>query len=68
MGNLPIGAMITRGETHGRMTDAIASVGGNYLRSLPCLRQRKPDGERAARAEQLRTTVLDSLATRTRHP
>jgi two-component system sensor histidine kinase KdpD len=61
MGNLPIGAMITRGETHGRMTDAIASVVAITFDRYHAFANESRT-ESARQAEQLRTTVLDSLA------
>jgi two-component system sensor histidine kinase KdpD len=61
MGNLPIGALITRGETRGRMTDAIASVVAITFDRYHSFANESRT-ESARQAEQLRTTVLDSLA------
>jgi len=61
MGNLPIGAMILRGETHGRMADTIASVVAITFDRYHAFANESRT-ESARQAEQLRTTVLDSLA------
>lgn len=61
MGNLPIGAMILRGETSGKMATAIASVVAiTFDRYHSFANEGRT--ESARQAEQLRTTVLDSLA------
>lgn len=61
MGNLPIGAMILRGETRGRMADAIASVVAITFDRYHSFANESRT-ESARQTEQLRTTVLDSLA------
>ncbi len=61
MGNLPIGAMILRGETRERMASAIASVVAITFDRYHSLANESRT-ESARQAEQLRTTVLDSLA------
>jgi two-component system, OmpR family, sensor histidine kinase KdpD len=61
MGNLPIGAMILRGETRGRMASAIASVVAITFDRYHSFANESRT-ESARQAEQLRTTVLDSLA------
>ena len=61
MGNLPIGAMMMRGETRGRVASAIASIVAiTFDRYHSFANESKT--ESARQAEQLRTTVLDSLA------
>jgi two-component system sensor histidine kinase KdpD len=61
MGNLPIGALMMRGETHGRMASAIASVVAiTFDRYHSFANESRTESMR--QAEQLRTTVLDSLA------
>ena len=61
MGNLPIGAMMMRGETRGRLANAIASIVAiTFDRYHSFANESKT--ESARQAEQLRTTVLDSLA------
>jgi two-component system sensor histidine kinase KdpD len=61
MGNLPIGAMILRGETHGRLASAIASVVAITFDRYHSFANESRT-ESARQTEQLRTTVLDSLA------
>jgi len=61
LGNLPIGAMMMRGETHGRMASAIASVVAITFDRYHSFANESRT-ESARQAEQLRTTVLDSLA------
>jgi two-component system sensor histidine kinase KdpD len=61
MGNLPIGALLIRGETHGRMADTIAALIAISFDRYHALANESRI-ESARQAEQLRTTVLDSLA------
>jgi two-component system sensor histidine kinase KdpD len=61
MGNLPIGAMVLRGETRGRMANAIASVVAITFDRYHSFANESRT-ESARQTEQLRTTVLDSLA------
>lgn len=61
MGNLPIGALLLRGETHGRMADTIAALIAITFDRYHALANESRT-ESARQAEQLRTTVLDSLA------
>jgi two-component system sensor histidine kinase KdpD len=61
MGNLPVGAMMLRGETRDRMANAIASVVAITFDRYHSLANESRT-ESARQAEQLRTTVLDSLA------
>lgn len=61
MGNLPIGALILRGETRGRLADAIASVVAITFDRYHSFANESRT-ESARQTEQLRTTVLDSLA------
>jgi two-component system sensor histidine kinase KdpD len=61
LGNLPIGAMMLRGETRGRMANAIASVVAITFDRYHSLANESRT-ESARQTEQLRTTVLDSLA------
>ncbi len=61
MGNLPIGAMLLRGETHDRMASAIASVIAITFDRYHALANESRT-ESARQTELLRTTVLDSLA------
>jgi len=61
MGNLPIGAMLLRGETCGEMATAIASVVAITFDRYHALANESRT-EQARQTEQLRTTVLDSLA------
>lgn len=61
MGNLPIGALVLRGEPGGLTTDAIASlIAMTFDRYHAFANESRT--ERARQTEQLRTTVLDSLA------
>lgn len=61
MGNLPIGAMLLRGELSGLIANAIASlVAITFDRYHAFANESRT--ERARQTEQLRTTVLDSLA------
>jgi two-component system sensor histidine kinase KdpD len=61
MGNLPIGALLLRGETRGRMADTIAAlIAITFDRYHAFANESRT--ESARQAEQLRTTVLDSLA------
>jgi len=61
MGNLPIGAMMLRGEVRGEMASAIASVVAITFDRYHALANESRT-ESARQTEQLRTTVLDSLA------
>jgi two-component system sensor histidine kinase KdpD len=61
MGNLPIGAMMMRGETRGQTATAIASVVAITFDRYHSFANESRT-ESARQAEQLRTTVLDSLA------
>jgi len=61
MGNLSIGAMMMRGETRGRMASAIAAVVAITFDRYHSFANESRT-ESARQAEQLRTTVLDSLA------
>lgn len=61
MGNLPIGAMMMRGEVHGRIASAIASIVAITFDRYHSFANESRT-ESARQAEQLRTTVLDSLA------
>lgn len=61
MGNLPIGAMILRGEAHGRTASAIAEVVAITFDRYHSFANESRT-ESARQTEQLRTTVLDSLA------
>ncbi len=61
MGNLPVGAMMMRGETNGRMASAIASIVAITFDRYHSFANESRT-ESARQAEQLRTTVLDSLA------
>jgi two-component system sensor histidine kinase KdpD len=61
MGNLPIGAMVMRGEVRGRLASAVASVVAiTFDRYHSFANESRTESMR--QAEQLRTTVLDSLA------
>jgi two-component system, OmpR family, sensor histidine kinase KdpD len=61
MGKLPIGAMLLRGETSAIVASAIASIVAiTFDRYHAFANESKT--ENARQAEQLRTTVLDSLA------
>jgi two-component system sensor histidine kinase KdpD len=61
MGNLSIGAMMMRGETRDQMASAIASVVAITFDRYHALANESRT-ESARQTEQLRTTVLDSLA------
>ncbi len=61
MGNLPIGALLLRGETRSRMATAIASVVAITFDRYHAFANESRT-ESARQTEQLRTTVLDSLA------
>ena len=61
MGKLPIGAMLLRGETSALTSDAIASIIAITFDRYHAFANESRT-ESARRAEQLRTTVLDSLA------
>ena len=61
MGNLPIGAMLLRGETSTLTANAIACVVSITFDRYHALANESRT-ERARQTEQLRTTVLDSLA------
>ena len=61
MGNLPIGALLLRGETRNRMASAIASVVAITFDRYHAFANESRT-ESARQTEQLRTTVLDSLA------
>jgi two-component system sensor histidine kinase KdpD len=61
IGNLPIGALLLRGETQGRTADSIAAlVAITFDRYHAFANESRT--ESARQAEQFRTTVLDSLA------
>ena len=61
MGDLPIGALLLRGETRGHIADSIASlISITFDRYHAFANESRI--ESARQAEQLRTTVLDSLA------
>ena len=61
MGDLPIGALLIRGETRGRIADSIAAlISITFDRYHAFANESRI--ESARQAEQLRTTVLDSLA------
>jgi two-component system sensor histidine kinase KdpD len=61
MGNLPIGALMMRGEIRGRLASAVASVVAiTFDRYHALANESRTQSMR--QAEQLRTTVLDSLA------
>ena len=61
MGELPIGALVVRGKTSASTNDAIASlVAVTFDRYRAFLSEGQVQAER--KTEQLRTTVLDSLA------
>lgn len=61
IGNLPIGALLLRGETRGRMASTIASlIAITFDRYHAFANESRT--ESARQTEQLRTTVLDSLA------
>ena len=61
MGNLPIGAMLLRGETRGQMASTIASIVAITFDRYHAFANESRT-ESARQTEQLRTTVLDSLA------
>jgi two-component system sensor histidine kinase KdpD len=61
MGNLSIGAMMMRGETRDQMANAIAAVVAITFDRYHALANESRT-ESARQTEQLRTTVLDSLA------
>ena len=61
MGNLPIGALLVRGEIQGRMVCTIASMLAVTFDRYHALANESRT-EIARQTEQLRTTVLDSLA------
>jgi len=61
MGNLSIGALLLRGETRSRMATAIASVVAITFDRYHAFANESRT-ESARQTEQLRTTVLDSLA------
>ena len=61
MGNLPIGAMLLRGEPSALIANAIASVVAITFDRYHAFAN-ESRSERARQTEQLRTTVLDSLA------
>ena len=61
MGELPIGALLIRGETRGRIADSIAALIAITFDRYHALANESRI-ESARQAEQLRTTVLDSLA------
>ena len=61
MGNLPIGAMLLRGEPSALIANAIASVVAITFDRYHAFANESRT-ERARQTEQLRTTVLDSLA------
>jgi two-component system sensor histidine kinase KdpD len=61
MGRLPIGAMLLRGETRDRMASTIASIVAITFDRYHAFANESRT-ESARQTEQLRTTVLDSLA------
>lgn len=61
IGDLPIGAMLLRGEVHGRTADSIAALVAITFDRYHALANESRT-ESARQAEQFRTTVLDSLA------
>ncbi len=61
MGDLPIGALLLRGETHGGIATTLASLIAITFDRYHALANESRT-ESARQAEQLRTTVLDSLA------
>jgi two-component system sensor histidine kinase KdpD len=61
IGNLPIGALLLRGETRDRLAGAIASIVAITFDRYHAFANESRT-ESARQAEQLRTTVLDSLA------
>lgn len=61
MGDLPIGAMLLRGETRDRMASTIASIIAITFDRYHAFANESRT-ESARQTEQLRTTVLDSLA------
>jgi len=61
MGNLPIGALMLRGETHGRVATAIASVIAITFDRYHALANESRT-ETARQTELLRSSVLDNLA------
>jgi two-component system sensor histidine kinase KdpD len=61
MGNLPIGAMLLRGETRGQIASTIASIIAITFDRYHAFANESRT-ESARQTEQLRTTVLDSLA------
>jgi len=61
MGDLPIGALLLRGETHGETATTLASLIAITFDRYHALANESRT-ESARQAEQLRTTVLDSLA------
>jgi len=61
MGNLPIGAMLLRGETRDRLASTIASIVAITFDRYHAFANESRT-ESARQTEQLRTTVLDSLA------
>jgi two-component system sensor histidine kinase KdpD len=61
MGQLPVGAMVMRGEVHGKLASTIASVVSITFDRYHSFANESRT-ENARQAEQLRTTVLDSLA------
>ena len=61
MGDLPIGALLLRGETHGGTATTLASLIAITFDRYHALANESRT-ESARQAEQLRTTVLDSLA------
>jgi len=61
IGDLPIGALLLRGDTRGHMADAVAAlISITFDRYHAFANESRT--ESARQAEQLRTTVLDSLA------
>lgn len=61
MGDLPIGALLLRGETHGGTATTLASLIAITFDRYHALANESRT-ESARQAEQMRTTVLDSLA------
>lgn len=61
MGNLPIGALLLRGEAHGELASGLAAIIAITFDRYHALANESRT-ESARQTEQLRTTVLDSLA------
>lgn len=61
LGELPVGALVIRGEISGQIVSALAALAAATFDRYHALANESRT-EAARRAEQLRTTVLDSLA------